>query len=74
MRSRTSVVLPEPPFPYASKSPFGGITAPLSPSEASGSEAGSTRAVVFTSKDQNLNKAHVRYLESRLIRLALDAL
>jgi hypothetical protein len=29
---------------------------------------------VFTSKDQNLNKAHVRYLESRLIRLALDAL
>lgn len=32
-----------------------------------------TRAVVFTSKDQNLNKAHVRYLESRLIRLALDA-
>jgi hypothetical protein len=29
-----------------------------------------TRAVVFTSKDQNLNKAHVRYLESRLVRLA----
>ena len=32
-----------------------------------------TRAVVFTSKDQNLNKAHVRYLEARLVRLALDA-
>ena len=32
-----------------------------------------TRAVVFTSKDQNLNKAHVRSLESRLIRLANDA-
>jgi hypothetical protein len=31
-----------------------------------------TRAIVFTSKDQNLNKAHVRYLESRLIRLALE--
>ena len=32
-----------------------------------------TRAVVFTSKDQNLNKAHVRYLEARLVRLANDA-
>lgn len=32
-----------------------------------------TRAAVFTSKDQNLNKAHVRYLESRLIGRALDA-
>ena len=31
-----------------------------------------TRAIVFTSKDQNLNKAHVRYLESQLVRLALD--
>jgi len=31
-----------------------------------------TRVIVFTSKDQNLNKAHVRYLESRLIRLAVD--
>jgi hypothetical protein len=29
-----------------------------------------TRAVAFTSKDQNLNKAHVKYLESRLIGLA----
>ena len=27
-----------------------------------------TRAMVFTSKDQNLNKAHVRYLEARLVR------
>jgi hypothetical protein len=32
-----------------------------------------TRAVVFTSKDQNLNKAHVRYLEARLLRLANEA-
>ena len=32
-----------------------------------------TRAVLFTSKDQNLNKAHVRYLEARLLRLANDA-
>lgn len=32
-----------------------------------------TRAVVFTSKDQNLNKAHVRYLESRLVQLAHEA-
>ena len=32
-----------------------------------------TRAVAFTSKDQNLNKAHVRYLESRLLRLATEA-
>jgi hypothetical protein len=32
-----------------------------------------TRAVVFTSKDPNLNKAHVRYLETRLIGLASKA-
>lgn len=32
-----------------------------------------THAVVFTSKDQNLNKAHVQYLESRLVALANDA-
>ena len=32
-----------------------------------------TKAVVFTSKDQNLNKAHVRYLESRLLTLASEA-
>lgn len=31
------------------------------------------RAVTFTSKDENLNKAHVRFLESRLIQLAHDA-
>ncbi len=29
-----------------------------------------THAVVFTSKDQNLNKAHVQYLEARLVGLA----
>ena len=32
-----------------------------------------TRAVAFTSKDENLNKAHVRYLEARLVGLALAA-
>lgn len=32
-----------------------------------------TRAVFFTSKDANLNKAHVQYLESRLITLAREA-
>jgi len=32
-----------------------------------------TRAVVFASKDENLNKAGVKYLESGLIRLALAA-
>ncbi len=32
-----------------------------------------TIAYVFTSKDANLNKAHVEYLESRLITLARDA-
>lgn len=32
-----------------------------------------TTAVAFTSKDANLNKAHVRYLESRLIQLATRA-
>ncbi|MBF0502929.1 MAG: GIY-YIG nuclease family protein [Candidatus Riflebacteria bacterium] len=32
-----------------------------------------THAVVFTSKDQNLNKAHVQYLESRMAALATDA-
>jgi hypothetical protein len=28
---------------------------------------------VFTSKDQNLNKAHVQYLEARLVELAAEA-
>lgn len=32
-----------------------------------------THAVVFTSKDQNLNKAHVQHLESRLVGLAAGA-
>ena len=32
-----------------------------------------TQAVVFTSKDQNLNKAHVQYLEARLVALAAEA-
>ena len=31
------------------------------------------RAVAFTSKDENLNKAHVRFLESRLIALGDEA-
>jgi len=30
-------------------------------------------AVVFISKDENLNKAHIKYLESRLFELASDA-
>jgi len=32
-----------------------------------------THAVVFVSKDQNLNKAHVKYLEARLVGLAAGA-
>lgn len=32
-----------------------------------------THAVIFTSKDQNLNKAHVQYLESGLVALAQQA-
>lgn len=32
-----------------------------------------THAAVFTSKDQNLNKAHVQYLEARLVQLAGEA-
>jgi hypothetical protein len=32
-----------------------------------------THAVIFTSKDQNLNKAHVQRLESRLVELAREA-
>lgn len=32
-----------------------------------------THAAVFTSKDQNLNKAHALYLESRLVALAAEA-
>lgn len=32
-----------------------------------------THAVVFISKDQNLNKAHVQYIESRLVQLANQA-
>lgn len=31
-----------------------------------------THAVVFTSKDRNLNKAHVQYLEARLVALAAE--
>jgi hypothetical protein len=31
------------------------------------------RVIVFTSKDDNLNKAHIRYLEARLISLAKAA-
>ena len=32
-----------------------------------------THAVAFTSKDQNLNKAHVQHLEARLVALAAEA-
>ncbi|HEY3324245.1 MAG TPA: GIY-YIG nuclease family protein [Planctomycetota bacterium] len=32
-----------------------------------------TTLILFTSKDENLNKAHVQYLESRLIQLAAEA-
>lgn len=32
-----------------------------------------TAVIVFTSKDDNLNKAHVQYLEARLLRLARQA-
>lgn len=31
------------------------------------------RAIVFTSKDDNLNKAHIRHLEGRLLQLAKEA-
>lgn len=31
------------------------------------------RVIVFTSKDANLNKAHIRYLEARLIAIARAA-
>jgi hypothetical protein len=32
-----------------------------------------TRVVFFTSKDDNITKAHVKYLEARLVELALEA-
>ena len=32
-----------------------------------------TRTVIVTSKDENLTKAHVRYLESRLIQIITQA-
>lgn len=32
-----------------------------------------TRVVFFTSKDDNLTKAHVKYLEARMVELALEA-
>ena len=32
-----------------------------------------TRTITFTSKDQNLNKAHFRYIEARLVELATEA-
>lgn len=41
--------------------------------EESGGKDFWDRACVITSKDQNLTKAHVRYLESRLISTAKDA-
>ena len=31
------------------------------------------QVVLFTSKDENLTKAHVKYLESRMVELARDA-
>ena len=31
------------------------------------------RAAAFISKDQNLNKAHVHYLEARMVKLADEA-
>lgn len=40
--------------------------------ESSGGKDFWDRAVVLTSKDMNLTKAHARYLESRLIELAAD--
>lgn len=41
--------------------------------EAQGGKDFWDRAVVLTSKDANLTKAHVRYIESRLIELAVKA-
>lgn len=41
--------------------------------EQSGGKDFWTRAVILTSKDANLTKAHARYLESRLIELATEA-
>jgi len=32
-----------------------------------------TSGIAFTSKDENLNKAHVQYLEARLVALAMQA-
>ena len=32
-----------------------------------------THAVAFSSKDQNLNKAHIQYLEAHMVRLATEA-
>lgn len=32
-----------------------------------------THAAIFTSKDQSLNKAHVQYLEAKLVGLAIEA-
>lgn len=42
-------------------------------SETQGGKDFWDRAIVLTSKDANLTKAHVRYLESRLIELAAQA-
>ena len=32
-----------------------------------------TKCIAFTSKDENLNKAHVQYLECRMVSLAVSA-
>ncbi len=32
-----------------------------------------TRAIFFVSKDENLNKAHIQHIESRLVKIASDA-
>ncbi|MEP1123696.1 MAG: GIY-YIG nuclease family protein [Ilumatobacter sp.] len=49
------------------------VLARLVAHQGSGSKDFWTTTIVFTSKDANLNKAHARYLESRLVSLATDA-
>jgi hypothetical protein len=54
-------------------SPNGVAHFPVCPPQGRGGKDSWDRAIVLTSKDANLTKAHARYLESRFITLATQA-
>src|SRR5262245_11608116 len=78
-RSRTGIYLlvgPDPDAPNKDRVYVGEgdkVITRLTKHEADESKDFWTRTVVVTSKDENLTKSHVRYLESRLLQMALQA-